>query len=55
MLTPSSALAPGNYQVVLESDAGRDLRSMFGNSLTAPSVNSTGMRVVTRFSVEPAQ
>jgi hypothetical protein len=53
ILTPSSALAPGRYQVVLEAASGSDLRSQFGYSLSAPAPESDGLRIVTRFSVAP--
>ena len=53
ILTPSSALSPGNYQVVLESSVGSDLRSQLGAALSAPAPQSSGLRVVARFSVAP--
>ena len=49
----ASTLPPGRYQVVLEAAAGRDLRSLFGSSLTSPAPEVTGERIVTRFSVAP--
>jgi len=51
--SPASTLPPGRYQVVLEAAAGRDLRSLFGSSLTSPAPEVTGERIVTRFSVAP--
>lgn len=54
VLTPSSALLPGNYRVVLESAAGLDLRSQLGSALMSPAPEASGLRVVTRFSVAPA-
>jgi methionine-rich copper-binding protein CopC len=51
ILTPSSALAPGHYQVVLEAAIGSDLRSLLGSALSAPAPDSSGVRIVTRFSV----
>jgi hypothetical protein len=53
MMTPASELPPGRYQVVLEAAAGRDLRSLFGRSLNAPTPEITGERIVTRFNVAP--
>jgi hypothetical protein len=51
ILTPSSALPPGNYQAVLEASVGHDLRSQLGSALSAPAAESSGLRVVARFSV----
>jgi hypothetical protein len=51
ILTPSSALSEGTYQVVLESSVGYDLRSQLGSALSSPAPASNGMRIVTRFSV----
>ena len=51
LVTPSSALTPGNYQVVLNPADGAELRSIGGVSLSAPAPGINGERVVTRFSV----
>jgi hypothetical protein len=51
LVTPSSALAPGNYQVVLNPAAGAELASIGGATLGAPAPGVNGERVVTRFSV----
>ena len=51
LVTPSSALAPGSYQVVLNPAAGAELASVGGAALGAPAPGINGERVVTRFSV----
>ena len=51
LVTPSSALTPGNYQVVLNPAAGAELASIGGAALSAPAPGVNVERVVTRFSV----
>jgi hypothetical protein len=51
LVTPSSALTPGNYQVVLNPAAGAELTSIGGAALSAPAPGVNGERVVTQFSV----
>jgi hypothetical protein len=51
LVTPSSALTPGNYQVVLNPAAGAELASIGGATLDAPAPGVNGGRVVTQFSV----
>ena len=51
LVTPSSALTPGSYQVVLNPAAGAELTSIGGAALSAPAPGVNGERVVTRFSV----
>ena len=51
VVTPSSALAPGNYQVVLDMNPGAEVGSIDGASLAAPARSVQGERVVTQFSV----
>ena len=51
LVTPSSALTPGNYQVVLNPTEGAELGSIGGATLSAPAPGANGERVVTRFSV----
>jgi hypothetical protein len=51
LLTPISALTPGNYQVVLNPAAGTELGSIGGAALSAPAPSAGGERVVTQFSV----
>jgi len=51
LLTPISALTPGNYQVVLNPAAGAELGSIGGAALSAPTPRVSGERVVTQFSV----
>jgi hypothetical protein len=50
LVTPDSALAPGQYQVVLSLDSGVVLRAQSGAVLDAAG-SVSGERVVTRFSV----
>jgi hypothetical protein len=50
-LTPTSALPPGQYQVVLDTASGAAIRALGGESLAAPAPEVTDIRVVTRFSV----
>jgi hypothetical protein len=50
LVTPSSALTPGNYQVVM-SPGGAELASIGGATLSAPAPGVNGERVLTRFSV----
>ena len=51
LVTPSSALTPGNYQVVMNPAAGAGLASIGGATLGAPAPAVNGERVLTRFSV----
>jgi hypothetical protein len=51
LVTPSSALTPGNYQVVMNPAAGAELASIGGATLSAPAPGVNGERVLTRFSV----
>lgn len=51
LVTPSSALTPGNYQVVMNPAAGAELASIGGATLSTPAPGVNGERVVTRFSV----
>ena len=51
LVTPSSALTPGNYQVVMNPAAGAELASIGGATLSAPAPGANGERVLTRFSV----
>ena len=50
-VTPSSALTPGNYQVVMNPDGGAELASIGGATLSAPTPGVNGERVLARFSV----
>jgi hypothetical protein len=51
MLTPASALPPGQYQVVLDTASGVAIRSLSGASLGVPDPEAIGAHAVTRFSV----
>jgi hypothetical protein len=51
LVTPSSALTPGNYQVVMNPAGGAELASIGGATLSAPAPGVNGERVLTRFSV----
>ena len=51
LVTPSSALTPGNYQVVTNPAGGAELASIGGATLSAPTPGVDGKRVLTRFSV----
>jgi hypothetical protein len=51
LVTPSSALTPGNYQVVMNPAGGAELASIGGVTLSAPASGVNGERVLTRFSV----
>jgi hypothetical protein len=51
IVTPSSALMPGSYQVVMDPTEGTEVGSIGGASLSAPARSVNGGRVVTRFSV----
>jgi hypothetical protein len=51
LVTPSSALTPGNYQVVMNAAGGAELASIGGATLSAPAPGVNGERVLTRFSV----
>jgi hypothetical protein len=51
LVTPSSALTPGNYQVVMNPAGGAELASIGGASLSEPAPVANGERVLTRFSV----
>jgi hypothetical protein len=51
LVTPSSALTPGNYQVVMNPAGGAELASIGGATLSAPTPGVDGKRVLTRFSV----
>ena len=51
LVTPLSALTPGNYQVVMNPAAGSGLASIDGASLGAPAPGVNGERVFTRFNV----
>jgi hypothetical protein len=51
LVTPSSALTPGNYQVVVNPAGGAELASIGGVTLSAPAPGVNGERVLTRFSV----
>jgi hypothetical protein len=54
LVTPSSALTPGNYQVVMNPAGGAELASIGGATLSAPAPGVNGERVLTRFSVAAA-
>jgi hypothetical protein len=51
LVTPSSALTPGNYQVVMNPAGGAELASIGGATLSAPAPGVNGESVLTRFSV----
>ena len=51
IVTPSSPLMPGSYQVVLDPPEGAELASIGGASLSTPASGAGGARVVTRFTV----
>jgi hypothetical protein len=51
LVTPSSALTPGNYQVMMNPAGGAELASIGGAILSAPAPGVNGERVLTRFSV----
>ena len=51
LVTPSSALTPGNYQVVMNAAAGAEVASIGGTTLSAPAPGVNGERVLTRFRV----
>lgn len=51
LVTPSSALTPGNYQVAMNPAGGVELASIGGATLSAPAPGVNGKRVLTRFSV----
>jgi hypothetical protein len=54
ILTPASALRPGQYQVVLDMDSTVAVRSLSGASLSDPASNEPRERIATRFSVAAA-
>jgi hypothetical protein len=54
ILTPASALRPGQYQVVLDMDSTVAVRSLSGASLSEPASNEPRERIATRFSVAAA-
>jgi hypothetical protein len=54
ILTPASALLPGQYQVVLNLDSAVAVRSLSGASLSVPAPNDPRERIATRFSVAAA-
>jgi hypothetical protein len=51
LVTPSSALMPGNYQVVMNPAGGAELASIGGATVSAPAPGVNGERVLARFSV----
>ena len=51
LVTPSSALTPGNYQLAMIPAGGAELASIGGATLGAPAPGVNGKRVLTRFSV----
>ena len=51
LVTPSSALMPGNYQVAMNPAGGAELASIGGATLSAPAPGANGKRVLSRFSV----
>jgi hypothetical protein len=54
ILTPASALPPGQYQVVLDVDSAIAVRSLNGASLSVPAPNDSRERIATRFSIAAA-
>jgi hypothetical protein len=51
ILTPATALRPGQYQVVLSMDSGVAVRSLTGASLSDSNSDDNRERIATRFSV----
>ena len=51
LVTPSSVLTPGNYEVVMNPAGGAELASIAGATLSTPAPDVNGERVLTRFSV----
>jgi hypothetical protein len=51
LVTPSSALTPGNYQVVMNPAGGAELASIGGATLSAPAPGVNGERILMRFVV----
>jgi hypothetical protein len=54
ILTPASALLPGQYQVILDMDSTIAVRSLSGASLSDLAPNDPRQRIATRFSVAAA-
>jgi hypothetical protein len=51
LVTPSSALPAGQFQVVLDMTPGAEIGSIVGETLAEPAGGIHGERIVTRFSV----